>query len=262
MGRVRPTLRVLREELKVPLPSADCLLDEIDHPLLAKASEQFADPDSDLGHERVRSIEDEVLFKVKVQRWRGAVWPDAPGAEPRTWLLAAGLRENGSPDDFYEALKNDAQAARKRYNAEHGRPIGGKTYVGHLLPDEADRKRYEAEANARFERELAIVVHRLVRASLLDGHEYAVTVDGTLLGVQVLARDGHQTYVAVTLSGKEVLDDFVLTVLELVPGCTLENWALDFSMPERPVGKAEQIWSTMMDPAEAARFLDETDTAG
>ena len=69
--RVRPTLRVLRDDLNLPLPSARVPLETISHPLLDKASEQFADPD--IAHERIRAIDDIVLFKVKVQRWRGAV---------------------------------------------------------------------------------------------------------------------------------------------------------------------------------------------
>ncbi|WP_206443245.1 hypothetical protein [Candidatus Protofrankia californiensis] len=43
--------------------------------------------------ERIRAIEDAVLFKVKVGRWRGAVFADEPTAEVRDWLVAAGIRE-------------------------------------------------------------------------------------------------------------------------------------------------------------------------
>ncbi|WP_241200050.1 hypothetical protein OG322_19480 [Streptomyces sp. NBC_01260] len=46
-------------------------LDEIEHPILAKTAEQFAADDAK--HERIRAVDDQVLFKVKVQRWRGAV---------------------------------------------------------------------------------------------------------------------------------------------------------------------------------------------
>jgi hypothetical protein len=58
--RARPTLRCLREDLGQAVPPADTPLDEVPHPLLAKASE------------RIASIDDQVLFKVKAQRWRGA----------------------------------------------------------------------------------------------------------------------------------------------------------------------------------------------
>ena len=61
--RARPTLRCLREDLVLAVPAVDTPLEEVSHPLLAKVAERFAD--------------DQVLFKVKVQRWRGAVWVDA-----------------------------------------------------------------------------------------------------------------------------------------------------------------------------------------
>ena len=101
-------------------------LDEIDHPVLAKASEQFADEDGK--HERIRSVDDQVLFKVKVQRWRGAVWLDAD----LPWLVAAGRREDGSGDDFYAALEADGRAARARYNAEHFDGLKTTTHTGRL----------------------------------------------------------------------------------------------------------------------------------
>jgi hypothetical protein len=50
-----------------------------------------------------------------VQRWRGAVWIDDDVA----WLVAAGQREEGSPDDFYASLEAAGKAARARYNAGH-----------------------------------------------------------------------------------------------------------------------------------------------
>jgi hypothetical protein len=76
MRRTRPTLRARREDLALPVPGAETPLDEIQHPLLAKASDQFTDDDA--RHERIRAIDDEILFKVKIGRWRGAVWPGDP----------------------------------------------------------------------------------------------------------------------------------------------------------------------------------------
>jgi hypothetical protein len=73
--RVRPTLRCLREDLALTVPRADTPLDEVSHPLLEKATERFADDQTP--QERISSIDDQVLFKVKVQRWRGAVWVNA-----------------------------------------------------------------------------------------------------------------------------------------------------------------------------------------
>jgi hypothetical protein len=94
-GLARPTLRCLRGDLALAVPRADTPLEEISHPLLAKATERFADDQTP--HERIAAIDDEVLFKVKAQRWRGAIWVDAG----IPWLVAAGWREEGSPEDFY-----------------------------------------------------------------------------------------------------------------------------------------------------------------
>lgn len=74
------------------MPPAGTPLDEVPHPLLAKASERFADDGTP--RERIASVDDRVLFKVKVQRWRGAAWMADDGIP---WLVAAGQREEGSP---------------------------------------------------------------------------------------------------------------------------------------------------------------------
>lgn len=162
MQPARPTLRTLRDDLELPLPSARTPLDELDHPLLAKARELFGD--SEAGHERIRAIDDEILFKVKVQRWRGAAWSDKDLDLP--WLIAAGQREEGASDDFYAALETGAQAARARYNADHRQPLPGRTYVGHLLPGQDDRDRYQLEAGARLVRRLSATIRDLTCGSL------------------------------------------------------------------------------------------------
>lgn len=76
--RARPTLRCLREDLGQAIPPAGTPLDEVPHPLLAKASERFADDGTP--RERIASADDQVLFKVKVQRCRDAV-EQARGAQ-------------------------------------------------------------------------------------------------------------------------------------------------------------------------------------
>lgn len=119
MEHARPTLRCLHDDLKIATPSADVPLDEIKHPLLAKIRQQFADPATP--HERIAAIDDEVLFKVKLQRWRGAVWTDRPSADVRVWLVAAGWREDGSTTDFYAALAVRARVARSRQSASSDR---------------------------------------------------------------------------------------------------------------------------------------------
>lgn len=53
-GPARPTLRCLREDLALAVPRADTPLEEISHPLLARATELFADDQTP--HERIADL--------------------------------------------------------------------------------------------------------------------------------------------------------------------------------------------------------------
>jgi len=99
-------------------------------------------------------------------------------------------------------------------------------------------------------------VDDLVRQSLLDGREPAAMLDGATLGIQVLADQGHETYVAIRIIGS-VPRRLVAIILSLIPGCQPDAWMSDYAMPERAVAPEEQIWSNIMDPAAAAKLLDE-----
>jgi hypothetical protein len=250
---VRPTLRCLREDLRLAVPSARIPLEHIEHPLLSKATEQFATLDTP--HERIRSIDDVVLFKVKVGRWRGAVFSDDPDAEVRDRLVAAGTREDGSNDDFYAALHQQARIARQRYNAEHDKPLTTDTYSGHLLPGQDDRDRYLLEAGTRFALRLDTVLSDLLIGSLRDGHEHAADLAGFRLGVVVRADDGHETYVAIRITGS-VSQNLTAMILTRVPGCAPDAWFPEYALPERHLLPAEQAWSNLMDPKAAAELLD------
>lgn len=249
--RVRPTLRCLRDDLGQAIPRADTPLDEIEHPLLGKAAEQFTDDETP--HERIVAIDDRVLFKVKVQRWRGAVWIDGEGGP---WLVSAGHREDGAPDDFYASLAARARTARSKYNAVNSPPLTTATHTADLMPGPEDQLRWRAESAVRDERRLRATVRSLLRESLLDGREHAAMLDGAALGIQVLADQGYSTYVAVRIIGS-VPRHLVATILSLIPGCQLDAWMSDYAMPERAVAPEEQIWSNMMDPQAAAELLDE-----
>jgi hypothetical protein len=249
MDPARPTVRCLREDLRLAIPPADEPLDEIDHPLLAKTSERFADPPT--SHERIRAVDDNILFKVKVRRWRGAVWLD----DDLPWLVAAGERESGSPDDFYAALASDVTAARRSYNAESASTLKTRAYSDHLLPNADDRERYRLEAGARFMRRLSARVNDLLRASLRDGREHATDVGTFDLGVQVRADHGHETYVAVRITGS-VPANLIMLIFDYVPGCDRGGWFPEDALPDRPLRPGEQVWSNIMDPTAAAKLLD------
>jgi hypothetical protein len=248
----RPTLRSLREDLKISVPSVLEPLDELEHSLLAKAREQFADENA--VHERIRAIDDQVLFKVKVQRWRGAVWIE----EQLPWVVAAGWREDGSQDDFYKALENQAVRARADYNRIHTPALPGSTYVAELLPRQEDRQRYQLEAGARFRNALVATVRELTAGSLRDGHEHAADYQGFRLGLLVRADEGHATYVAVRITGS-VPDGLTAVILRNVPGCDPQSWWPEASLPARHLMPAEQAWSTLMEPRAAAELLEQMD---
>ncbi|HEX3785118.1 MAG TPA: hypothetical protein VHX38_36130 [Pseudonocardiaceae bacterium] len=250
--RTRPTLRCLRNDLKISVPPVDVPLDEVKHPLIAKANEQFATEDTT--HERIRAIDDEVLFKVKIQRWRGAIWTQ----DDHPWLVAAGQREDNSVDDFYAALERSTRAARLRYNVDHPKSTSAKTYCNHLLPNEDDHERYRLEAGVRLIRQLDETVSTLIRASLRDGYEHTFTFPTFALSIQVRADDGHETYVAVRITGS-VRENLVYLVLDLVPGCDRDGWYPEQRLPHRILQGAEQAWSNIMDPIAAAKLLDEVD---
>ena len=250
---VRPTLRCLREDLHLPIPPASTPLDDVDHPLLNKANEQFVDPDTP--HERVRAIDDVVLFKVKVGRWRGAVFSNAPDTEVRDWLVAAGVREEGSKGDFYAALYAQARTARQYFNAEHDVPLTTDTFTGHLLPGVDDRERYLLEAGTRLAQRLNTAIRDLLRGSLRDGHEHAADFPTFRLGVIVRADEGHETYVAIRITGS-VPRDLAAVILSCVPGCATDAWFPEYALPERDLLPAEQAWSNLMDPKAAAQLLD------
>ncbi len=177
-----------------------------------------------------------MLFKVKAQRWRGAIWIDAASWP---WMITAGWREEGSPDDFYEALSNAARSARARYNAAHTPPLTTNTDVAQWLPSDADQDRFAAEGAVRLIRELDATVRRLVRASLLDGHEHTAQVTKAALGVLVRADSGHETYIALRILGP-VPKNLLIVILDLVPGCDRNAWFPELAMPHRALEPGEQ----------------------
>ncbi|WP_131745727.1 hypothetical protein [Frankia sp. Cppng1_Ct_nod] len=69
MRRARPTLRCLQEDLDLPVPPVTRLLEDVEHPLLAKASDQFAEANAK--HERIRAIDDTSLVQSHEPHRRG-----------------------------------------------------------------------------------------------------------------------------------------------------------------------------------------------
>jgi hypothetical protein len=249
MPPVRPTLRCLRVDLQLEVPPLTYPLEELDHPLVAKANEQFASATA--RHERIAAIDDQVFLKVKVQRWRGAVWQEPDLG----WLVAGGWRESGSSDDFYASLAARAETAKSIYNRSNP-ALRTRTHSTSFLPGKDDRERYQAEADGRFDRRLVYTVESLVRRSLLDGQEHAANLGELSLGIQVRAADDNLTYVAVRIMGS-VPPDVVATILDVVPGCDRDDWGMEQAMPDRRLRHDEFAYSNIMDPYAAAKLLDQ-----
>jgi len=128
--RVRVTLRCCREDLGRPVPDLGVEMVP-DHPVVREVR-RIRDSAPE-GLRRIASIASPPVFKVRVSRWRGAVWIDE--GLGIVWLLATSWREEGSRSDAYEVFE--------RLHRD-----------GRLLPDDADHLRDRAETAARFLREL------------------------------------------------------------------------------------------------------------
>lgn len=246
---VRPTMRCLFEDLGIShLPPASQPLDTLDHVLLQKAQQLY--PTRATPGERIVSIDDHVFFKVKVERWRGAVDRDS---SPQ-WLCAAGSRQEGSPDDFYQALVDQCRSWRKDYNRHHARTLTTDTYSDSLLPTDDDRDRILLEDAVAQETILSTTLPALVKSALQhEGVEQRAEIAGCLIGVYVTRDDFDSIYVGIRIIGSVPPDTYAV-VLSEVPGTTIDDWHID-AMPQRANEVAEVVWSAIMDPVVAESFL-------
>jgi hypothetical protein len=194
-GAVRPTVRCVREDLDYPkLPPATLPLDRLDAPVLRKAQEVCRTSPPATG--RIVSIDDRVLWKVKIERWRGAVWCELP----RRWLVAAGRREAGSPDDFYADLADKGRRWRAEHNRAAAPPVTTDTLVNRLLPAADDEDRIALEQAAAAVDEIRTVVADLVLSSARTSAEQPDEAGGCAIAVLV-RRTEHEVYVGIRISG-------------------------------------------------------------
>lgn len=201
--------------------------------------------------ERIVAIDDEILCKVKITRWRGAVWRRLP----EQWLCAAGWREAGDPDDFYAALAKRGRAWRAEYNASNRPSLTTDAWTKRLLPDELDRKRLaleDADARARAYEE---VVPRLVRDAIRSGTEARDEVAGYGLAILVERRDFGAIYIGLRIRGPLTVSDYTVILAE-VPGADRDGWFID-RMPHRTDDPGEIVWSNVMDEAFVAEVESE-----
>jgi hypothetical protein len=171
--------------------------------------------------------------------------------------VAAGRREDGSPDDFYAALTERSRQARKSYNGSRGPALTTDTYTADLLPGPLDEARLRLEEAERSVLRMEGCVRSLVSHALLTGREQRGDLAGYTLAALVRAEEGHETYVGIRIIGNVTIADQA-TILDAVPGCDRDSWYPDV-MPHRDVESGEVIWSNLMDPRAAAKLLAEAE---
>ena len=131
MPRVRPTLRCLRDDLRIPLPRPAVSLDDLDHPVLMKARELASNHPANQKH--LESIRDVQVFRFTHGRLRVVTWLESSSGV--LWICACGIRAEGQHNDIYEHVRRLHQA-------------------GALLPTDDDRRRDHSEDATRLLRRL------------------------------------------------------------------------------------------------------------
>jgi hypothetical protein len=170
------TLRCLRDDLGLGLPTVDVDLGGLDHPLLAEA--RRVAQTAPRAQKRILAIAHPLVYRLRHGRWRGATWLESAAA--RFWLLAGAQREAGARDDAYEMFVASHEA-------------------GQLLPDDDDRLRDALERNARvLAAARAEVPRALEDASARRGQdvvhhwtyaELAARVNKRRIGIYMLAQE-------------------------------------------------------------------------
>jgi hypothetical protein len=153
----RITLRCFSEDLGLALPDVDSEL-VADHPIVDELVTRA--PTAPAGLKRILAIGAPLVYRLRRGRHRGAAWPD----EQRDvlWLLAAGLRRQGSPEDAYAHFTRLHDAGR-------------------LLPTPDDAARIRLEAAARRYRQLSAEIPAAVgEARERAGHCVSATFDGAV----------------------------------------------------------------------------------
>lgn len=194
----RPTLRCLREDLThdwddVALQRALSLgrppprrpLHELGHPLIRHvAATHRGNPDDEVARENVAGLTDPMFWKAKSGRWRGAVYEDPETGQ--AWLCAAGLREEGSRDDFYAEFMAAAQVDSVRF-----------------LPSQDDRLRLALE----LEQQRLNDWKTDIAAGVFDCVATAVDADDATAQLKLPARQGDGSIGTLTITlGHEVAE--------------------------------------------------------
>ena len=209
---VRPTIRCVKDDLEVDLPSLGTRLEDMSHPLIERA-QSIPDVVAGGGAERIAALDDLVWLKVKTSNLRGAVTSDGrKGLTPSSsaipaelgswWLGAAGVRQaDSAQSDFYARLEAECLRARGAASEQSQH----RTSSVHLLPKEIDWRRLLAEMATQARLRIAETVRDMARKSLESGSVINFELENYAVRVLVRADDGHEVYIARSLrSGIEI----------------------------------------------------------
>lgn len=189
----RPTIRCLNGDLGLDLPGLDVDLGDVAHPFMDEL--RRVAPESPTGQKRILSIDDPMVYRIRVSDERGATWVDEPAeGEERpaiVWLCAVQRREDGSEDDAFQYF------------------LDLHTH-SELLPSGDDRLRYRAEAAIRLFRGLEADLLQLVGEALQQKGTEHVRDLGEWLPCRILVLDaGGVEEIWCALSGRGRDDTFV-----------------------------------------------------
>jgi hypothetical protein len=256
--RVRPTIRLLRD-LGLSFPRLEEPLWRIAHPIIAHM-QKTPDEVRAGGAEPIRSLNDRLWWKCKTSDLRAIVTKLSPAelaalGVPELaawWGGAAGGRRDDSVSDFYRQLQ--AEALR------HGRGTG-KPSTSHLLPQQIDADRLEAETAALAVEATRMIVLHLVARSLLDGKAYAAILSEHIITALVRAEDGGEAYLAIAAEGF-IHPQMIALILSSVPGVSESDWQAEpGGVTDIKPKEGQIIWSTMIPPDIQARILEVADAA-
>jgi hypothetical protein len=270
--KARPTIRCLLDSLREGITDPNqrsaliagrleslgpVPLDEIAHPLLVKATEQFGERTLVELHEyRISAVRDVDWYQSKVGRHRGAVWIDLQG---QAWLCAAGTRRAEDNDDFYNQFERQC--------------AGGSSV---FLPTEDDLKRLRLEAVYEAEDRRGTLLRERVVAALMHAAQDRTTVtsalptafdngtlepvDGAILILDVTWGDPGEITLSIEVTDYAAghYNDVVHEIQMALPSVPLSDWDVIPATGDH----LDPCWYALVDPEWIERFVTDIASRG
>lgn len=209
-------------------------MDDVDHALLKHAKAMWGQSNVPK-LERIKSIDDNILFKCKPNvPFRAAVWLEN-AAHDKAWLVAAGPRSSGSREDFYEALKSycERKLTHTRKSLSGFKP-GKKTHSDHLIPTDDDRMRLQLEQDYAVVLQADQKITDMVRKAQQNPTTvFSTKVYGCDVEALVEVGDYQELFVHIMIVGSAPQNAMNLILTAAVPDVVEEDW--DF-LEEPPAG--------------------------